>query len=150
MHLVWQDPVPPEVISLLRKSDNPLLHQIFSEKDTKNQSTKELSKVTVVSKFKVGAMTCGANRFAQLWHAVWENITAPGVLSAVKHVGVRYKVVRVYKGLIWKGCHDSLWGSDCRTLWRAWWRSSTILLLTTLAASNPTQTANQWLSKRTR
>lgn len=66
VHLVLQDPVPPEVISLLLKSANPLLHQIFSDKDTKNQTTKELSKVTVVSKFKVGAMTCCANRFARL------------------------------------------------------------------------------------
>lgn len=66
VHLVLQDPVPPEVIILLLKSDNPLLHQIFSDKDTKNQPTKELSRVTVVSKFKVGAMTCCANRFSQL------------------------------------------------------------------------------------
>lgn len=58
MNFMLQDPVPPEVISLLLKSDNPLLHQIFSDKDEKNQTTKELSKVTVVSKFKVGAMTC--------------------------------------------------------------------------------------------
>lgn len=63
MHLVLQDPVPLEVISLLLKSDNPLLHQIFSD-NTKNQPTKELSKVTVVSKFKVGAMTFSANRFS--------------------------------------------------------------------------------------
>lgn len=70
IHLVFQDPVPPEVISLLLRSDNPLLQQIFSEKDTKNQASKELSKVTVVSKFKVGAMTCCANGFAQLWHKV--------------------------------------------------------------------------------
>lgn len=66
-HLVFQDPVPPEVLSLLLRSDNPLLQQIFSDKDTKNQASKELSKVTVVSKFKVGAITCFANRFAQLW-----------------------------------------------------------------------------------
>lgn len=56
IHLVSQDPVPPEVISLLLRSDNPLLQQIFSDKDTKNQAGKELSKVTVVSKFKVGAL----------------------------------------------------------------------------------------------
>uniref|UniRef100_H3CT18 Myosin XIX n=1 Tax=Tetraodon nigroviridis TaxID=99883 RepID=H3CT18_TETNG len=47
-----KDPVPPEVISLFLKSDNPLLRQIFSDKDAKNQTSKELSKVTVVSKFK--------------------------------------------------------------------------------------------------
>lgn len=61
LHLALQDPVPPEVISLLLKSDNPLLHQIFSDKDTENQTSKELSKVTVVSKFKVEATTCCAN-----------------------------------------------------------------------------------------
>lgn len=53
--LVFQDPVPPELISLLLKSDLPLLRHIFSGRDPKDQSTKELSKVTVVSKFKVGA-----------------------------------------------------------------------------------------------
>lgn len=55
-HLVFQDPVPPEVIGLLLTSDNPLLHQIFSGQDPKNQTTKELGKVTVVSKFKVGRL----------------------------------------------------------------------------------------------
>lgn len=50
-----QDPVPPELIGLLLKSGVPLLHHIFSGKDPKDQTTKELSKVTVVSKFKVGA-----------------------------------------------------------------------------------------------
>lgn len=52
---VLQDPVPPELSSLLQKSDNPLLHQIFTDKETENPTTKGLSKVTVVSKFKVGA-----------------------------------------------------------------------------------------------
>eukprot|EP00066_Takifugu_rubripes_P020053 XP_011609319.1 PREDICTED: unconventional myosin-XIX [Takifugu rubripes] len=47
-----KDPVPPELISLLLKSDVPLLRHIVSGKDPKDQSTKELSKVTVVSKFK--------------------------------------------------------------------------------------------------
>ncbi|XP_017268019.1 unconventional myosin-XIX isoform X2 [Kryptolebias marmoratus] len=47
-----KDPVPPELISLLQKSDNPLLHQIFSDKETENPNNKGLSKVTVVSKFK--------------------------------------------------------------------------------------------------
>ncbi|XP_031713228.1 unconventional myosin-XIX isoform X2 [Anarrhichthys ocellatus] len=47
-----KDPVPPELTELLQKSDNPLLHQIFADKETKNSTTKGLSKVTVVSKFK--------------------------------------------------------------------------------------------------
>ncbi|XP_070838558.1 unconventional myosin-XIX [Chaetodon trifascialis] len=47
-----KDPVPPELINLLQKSDNPLLHQIFTDKETENPATKGLSKVTVVSKFK--------------------------------------------------------------------------------------------------
>uniref|UniRef100_A0A8C2Z1I8 Myosin XIX n=1 Tax=Cyclopterus lumpus TaxID=8103 RepID=A0A8C2Z1I8_CYCLU len=47
-----KDPVPPELSSLLQKSDNPLLHQIFTDKETENPTTKGLSKVTVVSKFK--------------------------------------------------------------------------------------------------
>lgn len=61
MNLAPQDPVPPEVIGLLLKSDNPLLHQIFSSKETKSQASKELGKVTVVSKFKVGAETCSVD-----------------------------------------------------------------------------------------
>lgn len=48
-----QDPVPLELTSLLQKSDNPLLHQIFTDKGTENSNSKGLSKVTVVSKFKV-------------------------------------------------------------------------------------------------
>ncbi|XP_054481344.1 unconventional myosin-XIX [Anoplopoma fimbria] len=47
-----KDPVPPELTSLLQKSDNPLVHQIFTDKETENPTTKGLSKVTVVSKFK--------------------------------------------------------------------------------------------------
>ncbi|XP_040005919.1 unconventional myosin-XIX [Xiphias gladius] len=47
-----KDPVPPELTSLLQKSDNSLLHQIFTDKETENLTTKGLSKVTVVSKFK--------------------------------------------------------------------------------------------------
>ncbi|XP_051903351.1 unconventional myosin-XIX [Hippocampus zosterae] len=47
-----KDPVAPEIISLLQMSDNPLLQQIFTEKETDNSSSKGLSKVTVVSKFK--------------------------------------------------------------------------------------------------
>ncbi|KAK9536182.1 hypothetical protein VZT92_005990 [Zoarces viviparus] len=47
-----KDPVPPELTELLQKSDNPLLHQIFADKETENPTTKGLSKVTVVSKFK--------------------------------------------------------------------------------------------------
>lgn len=73
MNLVSQDPVPPEVISLLLKSDNPLLHQIFSSKETKNQTTKELSKVTVVSKFKVGTKTCSVKwEGSVLCYETWE------------------------------------------------------------------------------
>ncbi|XP_071316432.1 unconventional myosin-XIX [Trachinotus anak] len=47
-----KDPVPPELNSLLQKSDNALLHQIFTDKETENLTSKGLSKVTVVSKFK--------------------------------------------------------------------------------------------------
>ncbi|XP_056140554.1 unconventional myosin-XIX [Lampris incognitus] len=48
-----KDPVPPELISLLQKSDNPMLRQVFSDKVTENPSTKGFAKVvTVVSKFK--------------------------------------------------------------------------------------------------
>ncbi|KAM4620654.1 unconventional myosin-XIX [Polymixia lowei] len=48
-----KDPVPPELINLLQKSENPLLHQVFADKETENQTTYGLSKVvTVVSKFK--------------------------------------------------------------------------------------------------
>ncbi|XP_030602773.1 unconventional myosin-XIX [Archocentrus centrarchus] len=47
-----KDPVPPELISLLQKSDNQLLHQIFSDNETENQTRKGPSKATVVSKFK--------------------------------------------------------------------------------------------------
>lgn len=49
-----QDPVPLELTSLLQqKSDNPLLQQIFTDRQAENSSSKGLSKVTVVSKFKV-------------------------------------------------------------------------------------------------
>ncbi|XP_041865157.1 unconventional myosin-XIX isoform X2 [Melanotaenia boesemani] len=47
-----KDPVPAELLSLLQKSDNSLLHQLFTDKVTENPTTKGLSKVTVVSKFK--------------------------------------------------------------------------------------------------
>ncbi|KAM9847121.1 unconventional myosin-XIX isoform 2-T2 [Aulostomus maculatus] len=47
-----KDPVQPELIRLLQKSDDPLLQQIFADKETDNSSSKALSKVTVVSKFK--------------------------------------------------------------------------------------------------
>ncbi|XP_071386013.1 unconventional myosin-XIX [Centroberyx affinis] len=47
-----KDPVPPELIDLLQKSDDPLLHQIFADKETENPTSRGLSKVTVVSKFK--------------------------------------------------------------------------------------------------
>lgn len=47
--------MPPELIGLLQQSDNTLLHQIFTDKEADSTATKGLSKVTVVSKFKVGA-----------------------------------------------------------------------------------------------
>lgn len=47
-----KDPVPPELINMLQKSNNGLLLQIFADVEEGNQATKGLSKVTVVSKFK--------------------------------------------------------------------------------------------------
>ncbi|KAM6906949.1 unconventional myosin-XIX [Xenentodon cancila] len=47
-----KDPVPPELVSLLQRSENPLLCHIFTDKETENSTNKGLSKVTVVSKFK--------------------------------------------------------------------------------------------------
>nr|XP_019941478.1 PREDICTED: unconventional myosin-XIX [Paralichthys olivaceus] len=47
-----KDPVPPELIGLLQKSGNSLLHLMFTDNETENLTTKGLSKVTVVSKFK--------------------------------------------------------------------------------------------------
>ncbi|XP_068600219.1 unconventional myosin-XIX [Brachionichthys hirsutus] len=47
-----KDPVPPELIDLLQKSGNLLLHQIFTGMEKENPNSKGLSKVTVVSKFK--------------------------------------------------------------------------------------------------
>lgn len=47
-----KDPVPTELIKLLQTSEDPLLHQIFCEKETESPNSKGLSKVTVVSKFK--------------------------------------------------------------------------------------------------
>ncbi|XP_047463198.1 unconventional myosin-XIX [Mugil cephalus] len=47
-----KDPVPPELIGLLEKSDNHLLHHIFTDKEAENTTTRGLSRVTVVSKFK--------------------------------------------------------------------------------------------------
>nr|XP_054586892.1 unconventional myosin-XIX [Nothobranchius furzeri]XP_054586893.1 unconventional myosin-XIX [Nothobranchius furzeri] len=47
-----KDPVPPELTSLLHKSNNPVLHQIFSDEEPENPNNKSLNKVTVVSKFK--------------------------------------------------------------------------------------------------
>ncbi|XP_005800878.1 unconventional myosin-XIX isoform X2 [Xiphophorus maculatus] len=47
-----KDPVPPELIGLLEKSDNLLLHEIFSDKETEIPQSKGLSRVTVISKFK--------------------------------------------------------------------------------------------------
>uniref|UniRef100_A0A669EXB6 Myosin XIX n=1 Tax=Oreochromis niloticus TaxID=8128 RepID=A0A669EXB6_ORENI len=47
-----KDPVPPELISLLQKSNNQLLHQIFKDNETESQIKKGPGKTTVVSKFK--------------------------------------------------------------------------------------------------
>uniref|UniRef100_A0A4W5N7P5 Myosin XIX n=1 Tax=Hucho hucho TaxID=62062 RepID=A0A4W5N7P5_9TELE len=48
-----KDPVPPELIHLLKKSENPLLHQLFADRDPVGQGTRGLRQVvTVVSKFK--------------------------------------------------------------------------------------------------
>ncbi|KAI4814595.1 hypothetical protein KUCAC02_003784 [Chaenocephalus aceratus] len=47
-----KDPVPPELIKLLQESENSLLHHIFTDKETEIPTSKGLSKVTVVSKFK--------------------------------------------------------------------------------------------------
>lgn len=47
-----KDPVPSELISLLEKSENLLLHEIFADKQAENPTNRGLSKVTVVSKFK--------------------------------------------------------------------------------------------------
>ncbi|XP_057677639.1 unconventional myosin-XIX isoform X3 [Corythoichthys intestinalis] len=47
-----KDPVAPEIISLLQMSENLLLHNIFTENESENSSSKGISKVTVVSKFK--------------------------------------------------------------------------------------------------
>uniref|UniRef100_A0A673ZTY7 Myosin XIX n=1 Tax=Salmo trutta TaxID=8032 RepID=A0A673ZTY7_SALTR len=48
-----KDPVPPELIYLLKKSENPLLHQLFADRDPVGQGTRGLKQVvTVVSKFK--------------------------------------------------------------------------------------------------
>ncbi|KAK5859088.1 hypothetical protein PBY51_003179 [Eleginops maclovinus] len=47
-----KDPVPPELIELLQMSENALLHHIFTDKETVSPTSKGLSKVTVVSKFK--------------------------------------------------------------------------------------------------
>lgn len=47
-----KDPVPPELICLLQRSENPLLQHIFTDKGAEQQTNKGLSKVTVVSKFK--------------------------------------------------------------------------------------------------
>lgn len=73
-----QDPVPPELLSLLLKSDVPLLHHIFSGKDPKDQTTRELSKVTVVSKFKVGARLLEGGRLKEGLHELWaERLVLP-------------------------------------------------------------------------
>ncbi|XP_024117452.1 unconventional myosin-XIX [Oryzias melastigma] len=47
-----KDPVPAELMGLLQKSDNPLVCQIFAGMESENSTTRGLTKVTVVSKFK--------------------------------------------------------------------------------------------------
>ncbi|XP_052412991.1 unconventional myosin-XIX isoform X1 [Carassius gibelio] len=48
-----KDPVPPEIISLLQKSQDSLLHSLFAEDDRESEGSRKHSKVvTVVSKFK--------------------------------------------------------------------------------------------------
>uniref|UniRef100_A0A8B9RP66 Myosin XIX n=1 Tax=Astyanax mexicanus TaxID=7994 RepID=A0A8B9RP66_ASTMX len=48
-----KDPVPPELLSLLQKSEDPLLQSLFAASDTEGNSSRPHSKVvTVVSKFK--------------------------------------------------------------------------------------------------
>nr|XP_057942907.1 unconventional myosin-XIX isoform X2 [Doryrhamphus excisus] len=47
-----KDPVAPEIIGILQRSDNPLLRRIFAAKEAETSQSKGLSKVTVVSKFK--------------------------------------------------------------------------------------------------
>uniref|UniRef100_A0A672RGK8 Myosin XIX n=1 Tax=Sinocyclocheilus grahami TaxID=75366 RepID=A0A672RGK8_SINGR len=49
-----KDPVPPEIISLLQKSQDSLLHSLFADGDRESEGSRGHSKVvTVVSKFKV-------------------------------------------------------------------------------------------------
>lgn len=51
---VLQDPVPPELISVLQKSQDSLLHSLFADGDRESEGSRGHSKViTVVSKFKV-------------------------------------------------------------------------------------------------
>ncbi|KAK3508827.1 hypothetical protein QTP70_009605 [Hemibagrus guttatus] len=47
-----KDPVPPELLSLLQKSEDPLLHSLFADSDTEGNSRGHSKVVTVVSKFK--------------------------------------------------------------------------------------------------
>uniref|UniRef100_A0AAR2KPY6 Myosin motor domain-containing protein n=1 Tax=Pygocentrus nattereri TaxID=42514 RepID=A0AAR2KPY6_PYGNA len=48
-----KDPVPPELLSLLQKSKNPLLQSLFAASDAEGNGSRAQSKVvTVVSKFK--------------------------------------------------------------------------------------------------
>lgn len=71
-----QDPVPPELIGLLQNSDNALLHQIFTDKETENPTTRGLSKVTVVSKFKVRAICVAFTLKSFRWDVVVTALTA--------------------------------------------------------------------------
>ncbi|XP_034149324.1 unconventional myosin-XIX isoform X2 [Esox lucius] len=48
-----KDPVPPELIHLVQKSQNPLLHQLFADRQAEDQGARGLRQVvTVVSRFK--------------------------------------------------------------------------------------------------
>ncbi|KAI4878119.1 hypothetical protein NFI96_025561, partial [Prochilodus magdalenae] len=59
-----KDPVPPELLSLLQKSEDPLLQSLFEASDTDENSSRPQSKVvTVVSKFRA---SCAHQRFSVL------------------------------------------------------------------------------------
>lgn len=47
-----KDPVPPELLSLLQKSEDPLLQSLFADSDTEGNPRGHSKVVTVVSKFK--------------------------------------------------------------------------------------------------
>ncbi|KAF4073002.1 hypothetical protein AMELA_G00253940 [Ameiurus melas] len=47
-----KDPVPPELLSLLQKSEDPLMQSLFADSDTEGNTRGHSKVVTVVSKFK--------------------------------------------------------------------------------------------------